>query len=104
VRDPDVSGNRLVAVLDGKPTLQKALPFDMGQIDYGSILDLVDPATGIETKSADSHRLYRHPRLAPALSGIAAAGCPFSVLAQPGLPPCADTTVVRLDDIWILEE
>jgi WD40-like Beta Propeller Repeat len=104
VRDPDVSGNRLVAVLDGKHNLQNVVPFGMVQIDYGGILYLVDLATGIETRLADSQRLYRHPRLAPGGSGIAAEGYPFSAITQPGPPPFADTTVVRIDDIWILEE
>lgn len=104
VRDPDVSGNRLVAVVDGKHNLQNVVPFGMVHIDYGGVLYLVDLVTGTETRLVDVERLYRRPRLASGGAGIAAEGYPFAVITRPGPPPFSDTTVVRIDDIWILEE
>lgn len=103
-RDPDVSDNRLVAVVDGKPNVQDLPPFGTVQIDHGGTLVLVNLTTGVETRLVDSERYYRRPRFGPGGQRLVAEGYPYVISTISENPPLADTSVVRISDLWILEE
>lgn len=105
-RDPDVSGNRLVAVVDGKPDYQDIPPFGLVQVDYGGDLVVVDLTSGVETRLIDTERWYKHPRFAPGGARLVAEGYPYTIVSIPigGGAFVLDTTVARDDDLWIREE
>jgi len=105
-RDPDVSGTRLVAVIDGKPDSQAITPFGLVQVDHGGDLMVVDLTTGVGTRVLDAERWYKHPRFAPGGTRLVAEGWPFTIVSTPigGGVFRIDTVLARSDDLWIREE
>lgn len=106
VRDPTVSGNTLVAVLDGRPKAQDLPPFGLVNVDFGGELYAVDLSTGVETHLESPLLWWRRPRFAPGGSRIVAEGFPYVITvipADPG-PPVVDTVSSLFNDIWIWEE
>ncbi|HXI20757.1 MAG TPA: hypothetical protein VNH46_06710 [Gemmatimonadales bacterium] len=107
VRDPDVAGGRMIAVLDGQPNLRFVPPFDTVQVDYGGHLVLVDLASGAETILPDNGMLYKRPRFSPAGDRIVVEGYPYQVSSirdANGAIIGADTVTSKWDDLWLLEE
>ena len=106
VRDPQVNGNRLVAILDGQPVYADRPPLGFGQVDYGGHLVVVDLGTGVETVVADSGRFYKRPRLSPGGNSIIAEGFPYLIrsITDSSGATVADTVASKWADLWRFEE
>ncbi|HXI21885.1 MAG TPA: hypothetical protein VNH46_12395, partial [Gemmatimonadales bacterium] len=107
VRDPDVAGGRMIAVLDGQPNLRFVPAFGTVQVDYGGHLVLVDLATGGETILPDNGMLYKRPRFSPAGDRIVVERYPHQISTfrdANGAIIGADTVTSKWDDLWLLEE
>jgi hypothetical protein len=103
VRDPQVRGNRLVAILDGQPNFGNYPVFGPSQLDYGGHLVVVDLGTGVETIVPDSGRFYKRPRLSPDGRSIIAEGFPYTITRPPG-SVVPDTVASKWADLWRFEE
>jgi hypothetical protein len=107
IRDPDIVGDRLVAVIRGQHGFRDMPPFDSVAIDRGGVLMLVDLTTGEADSIVNSETWFKHPRLSPTGDRIVAEGYPYSIdtLYAPG-PVIAgfDTTVSSSSDLWLLQE
>lgn len=103
VRDPVVSGNTLVAILDGRPKTQTLAPFGLVNVDFGGELTVVDLGSGQENRLTQLHNWYRRPRLSPGGDRILVEGFPYIItLIDPGNGnPIPDTTVSLVNDIWL---
>ena len=99
VRDPAVVGDRLVAVVDGKPQYRDVPSFNMVQVDYGGLLVVVDLATSVETWLPDYGLMYKRPVLSPDGSRFAAEGFPYVVTGVP-----TDTVISKWADLYLFEE
>jgi len=106
VRDPQVNGNRLVAILDGQPVYADRPPLDFGQVDYGGDLVVVDLGTGVETVVADSGRFYKRPRLSPGGNSIIAEGFPYVIrsITDTSDATVSDTVASKWADLWRFEK
>jgi hypothetical protein len=106
VRDPTVSGNLLIAVLDGRPKPQNLPPFGLVNVDFGGELIAVDLSTGVESPLFDTSHWFRRPRFAPGGGRFVVEGFPYVVTFIPigGGQFLADTTVSLVNDLWLWEE
>lgn len=106
VRDPTVSGNILVAIIDGRPRVQDLPPFGLVNVDFGGELTAVNLATGAETPLFDTSHWYRRPRFAPGGGRFVVEGFPYVINFIPiGVGQfIPDTTVSLINDLWVWEE
>jgi hypothetical protein len=105
VRDPTVSGNLLVAIVDGRPRAQDLPPFGVVNVDFGGDLIAVDLTTGVETPLFDTSHWFRRPRFAPGGGRFVVEGFPYVITYIPigGNQFIADTTVSLINDLWVWE-
>ncbi len=106
VRDPSVAGNRLVAVIDGRPKTQDLVPFGVVNVDFGGELAVVDLTTGGETILNIPPYWYRHPRFSPDGSRFVVEAFPYTITYVEISPGTfrPDTAVSLINDIWVWEE
>ena len=106
-RDPQVVGNRLIAVVDGRYRNRDVPPYPPIQQDLGGVLVSVDLTSGIETPlPAQGNNLFKRPALSPSGQRIVAEGYPFilnTVLDSTGTP-VTDTLLSAIADLWLVEE
>lgn len=106
-RDPQVSGPRLYAVVDGHDGFGDSPPFYAVQVDYGGRLVEVDLGTGQETDRSVPGFLYKRPRLSPDGRRLVVEAYPMTISTQSdtaGNVIAADTSVSRWADLWLTEE
>ena len=107
VRDPQVNGARLVAIIDGQPGYRDFPPLGFGQVDYGGHLVVVDLGTGGETIVPDSGRFYKRPRLSPDGNSFIAEGFPYVITSRRDTilnTTIEDTVASKWADLWRFEE
>ena len=101
VRDPQVSGNRLVAVIDGSVLFSLEQAHGLVQRDEGGDLAIVDLASGsVETVHLEP-TLFRRPSIAP-------GGGRFVVEASPRVPVHIDvvsdfSAINHRPDLWLFD-
>ena len=102
VRDAQVVGNRLVAVVGGRVTfLEGPNPGQFVQWDYGGLLHVVDLAANTDqTVSLPIPAFVRRPALSPDGSGIVVEGYPLIIAPDPS--SSADTVVSSHSDLWLV--
>jgi hypothetical protein len=105
-RDPALSGNTLVAVIDGIIRVGDIPPFGVVQVDKGGLIRAVDLATGNETAVEDYSHFFRHLRLSSTGDRILAEGRPYQLIFVPigGGAFRTDTSVTLINDVWLWEE
>jgi hypothetical protein len=107
VRDAQVVGNRLVAVVDGRYRNRAIPPGPSIQEDDGGVLVQVDLTSGIETPlPAQGNNLFKRPSLSPSGLQVVAEGYPFilnTVLDSTGTP-VTDTLLSPIADLWLVQE
>ncbi len=108
IRDPDIVGSRMVAVIRGKPTFGDLPPFDSVQIDRGGVLTLLDLNTGVADTVFNANLWFKRPRLSPGGDRIVAEGYPYAIriiyFMETDSIIGADTTLSHTADLWLLEE
>jgi len=105
-RDPQVVGNRLVAIVDGIVDSQVVALFGAAQVDQGGRLALVDLGSGAETLLPVPGLLFRRPALSPSGQRIVAEGYPLTltpILDSLGQVIAVDSTVGSVADLRLLE-
>ena len=102
VRDAQVVGNRLVAVVGGRVTfLEGPNPGQLVQWDYGGLLHVVDLAANTDQSvSLPIPAFVRRPALSPDGSRIVVEGYPLTITPNPPGPP--DTVVSSHSDLWLV--
>ena len=106
VRDPQVKGSLLLAIIDGQPVYLDRPPLGFGQVDYGGHLVVVDLGTGSETLLSDSGRFYKRPRLSPDGRSFIAEGFPYTIqtITDSTGAGVTDTVASKWADLWRFEE
>jgi len=107
VRDPDVAGDRLVAIVDGIPNYRFVPAFGLVQVDYGGRLTIVDLAAANETLYPSLTHLFKRPRLSADGRRVVVEAYPMTItdiLDGNGNVIARDTMVGKWDDLWLVEE
>jgi hypothetical protein len=101
VRDPQVSGNHLVAIVDGSVLFQFEEPHGYVQRDEGGDLAIVDLASGAIRTVQLLETLFRRPAIAPDGSRFvveASPRVPVHVIAQSDF-----TAINHRPDLWLFD-
>lgn len=105
VRDLQLAGNRLAAVVGGRVAF--TVDPDLGplQRDSGGVVHVLDLTSDADV-SLEGPGLFRRPALAPMGDRVVAEGYPL-IITESVDPvtqePIADTTVARSDDLYLFE-
>lgn len=105
-RDPQVAGNRLVAIVDGIVDTQVVPLFGTAQVDQGGRVAIVELGSGTETLLPVPDLLFRRPALSPSGEQLVAEGYPLAltpVLDSLGRVIAVDSAVSSLADLRLLE-
>lgn len=103
VRDIDVLGNRLVAVIGGPVTFVFDPVLGPVQTDPGGQLYLLDLNTGTETMLSRTDRCWRQPAFAPQGDQLVVEGYPY-VSADTAIDGCQPGDAVGTSaDLWLLD-
>ena len=99
VRDVQVAGNRMAAVVGGRVAVGAHPVLGSVQYDSGGVVHVVDMSSGDDVTLDFTGRLYRRPALSPLGDRLAAEGYPLIIIQiTPGI---ADTTVSKSGDIYL---
>ncbi|HXE56631.1 MAG TPA: hypothetical protein VNK43_01405 [Gemmatimonadales bacterium] len=101
VRDAEVRGNRLVAVVDGSVLFQHEPANGFVQRDEGGDLHFVNLAAGAASAIATDTVLFRRPRLAPAGDRVVVEASPWAPV-HVGPDSDYNATNHRVD-LWLFE-
>lgn len=94
VRDVQVAGGRLTAIVGGRVHVVPDAELGQIQWDSGGVVHVVDLATGADHPLENAPNLFRRPVLAPAGDRVVAEGYPLRIVGT-------DTTVSRSGDLFL---
>jgi hypothetical protein len=108
IRDPDIVGHRLVAIIRGQHNFGDKPPFDSVQVDHGGVIMHLDLTTGAADSIVNPTTWFRNPRLSPGGDRIVAEGFAYRVdtsyVQETTTISRIDTTVSNSSDLWLLQE
>ena len=99
VRDAQVTGNRLYAIVGGEVTFVIDSVLGSVQRDAAGQLVVVDLGSGTASPIFVSERLFRRPVVSPGGGRLVAEGFVTIITG----PPPGDTTISKLADLWLFD-
>lgn len=105
-RDISIAGTDLLAVVDGHVFVAAIAVTGNAQWDSGGLLTKVDLTSGVESRLPDFHYFWRHARIAPDGSSIAAQAYPLTIdttRANTGQVIAIDTTIAIATDLRLVQ-
>ncbi|MEZ0333382.1 MAG: hypothetical protein ACAI18_05190 [Gemmatimonadales bacterium] len=105
VRDIQVVGSRMAAVVGGRVAVSGHPALGSVQYDSGGVVHVVDLNSGEDVALDPADRLYRRPALSPLGDRLAVEGYPLIITSiapdSEDSPPIVDTTVGKSGDIYL---